>query len=92
MRKGIDKMEAFNTQRNIFMILIVILALVITIPFTYFHVNDRMLMSQNIESAIQKGIDPMTVRCSYVEGNDNICIAFAIRNRNIDAPSAPLKK
>ena len=43
----------------------------------YFHVNDRKLMSQNIDSAISKGIDPISVRCSYAASTDTICVAFA---------------
>tara|TARA_R110000868_G_scaffold290517_2_gene550702 strand:- start:113 stop:370 length:258 start_codon:yes stop_codon:yes gene_type:complete len=43
----------------------------------YYHVNDRKLMSQNIEAAIAKGVDPISVRCSYASRDDIICIAFA---------------
>jgi len=43
----------------------------------YFHINDRKLMSQNIDSAISKGIDPISVRCSYAASTDTICVAFA---------------
>jgi hypothetical protein len=34
-------------------------------------------MAKNIDNAIAKGINPMAVRCSYVRGDDPICIAFA---------------
>jgi hypothetical protein len=34
-------------------------------------------MAANIENAIAKGIDPLTVRCSYVRDYDTICIAHA---------------
>jgi hypothetical protein len=34
-------------------------------------------MSQNIDSAIAKGIDPLSVRCSYASERDVICVAFA---------------
>jgi hypothetical protein len=42
-----------------------------------YHINDRNLMAKNIDNAIAKGINPMAVRCSYVRGDDPICIAFA---------------
>ena len=42
-----------------------------------YELNDRKLMAANIESAIAKGIDPLTVRCSYVRDYDTICIAHA---------------
>ena len=45
--------------------------------FTSYKMKDRELMSKNIEEAISKGIDPLTVRCSYSASDDNVCIAFA---------------
>jgi len=38
------------------------------------------LKSMNIESAIEKGIDPLSVRCSYATMNDTICIVFASKD------------
>ncbi len=35
------------------------------------------LMAQNIETAISKGLDPLSVRCSYADRNDNVCVAYA---------------
>ena len=45
--------------------------------FTTYKLRDRELMSKNIQEAISKGIDPLTVRCSYASETDNICVAFA---------------
>jgi len=45
--------------------------------FTTYKLRDRELMSKNINEAITKGIDPLTVRCSYASETDNICVAFA---------------
>lgn len=45
-----------------------------------YHINDRNLMAKNIDNAIAKGINPMAVRCSYVRGDDLICIAFASKS------------
>lgn len=42
-----------------------------------YNVNDRILMSKNIDSAIAKGMDPISVRCSYVTNTDTICVAYA---------------
>lgn len=42
-----------------------------------YNVNDRTLMSKNIDSAITKGMDPISVRCSFVTNTDTICIAYA---------------
>jgi hypothetical protein len=44
---------------------------------TYYNVNDRVLMSKNIDAAIAKGLDPISVRCSYVTHSDTICVAYA---------------
>ena len=44
---------------------------------TYYNVNDRILMSKNIDSAIAKGMDPLSVRCSFVTNTDTICVAYA---------------
>ena len=44
---------------------------------TIYNVNDRVLMSKNIDNAIAKGMDPISVRCSYVTNTDTICVAYA---------------
>ena len=41
-----------------------------------YNINDRMLMSKNIDNAIAKGVDPLSVRCSYADGKDMICVAY----------------
>ena len=57
-----------------------------------YHINDRNLMAKNIDNAIAKGINPMSVRCSYVRGDDPICIAFAAKSEEPMLQSAPVKK
>jgi hypothetical protein len=57
---------------------ICVLALVGSITFFYYH--ESKLKSMNIESAIEKGIDPLSVRCSYATMNDTICIVFASKD------------
>jgi hypothetical protein len=59
-------------------ITVVILATIIAI--TIFHFNQSELMAKNIEAAIAKGIDPLSVRCSYAKSDDIICITFAAKN------------
>jgi len=41
-----------------------------------YQINDRMLMAKNIDNAIAKGVDPLSVRCSYADGKDMICVAY----------------
>jgi hypothetical protein len=60
-----------------FLICITIVVLSGIVSLGYYNVNDRKLMAQNIDSAISKGIDPISVRCSYAASTDTICVAFA---------------
>jgi hypothetical protein len=53
------------------------LLVMVLFAFTTYKLRDRELMSKNINEAITKGIDPLTVRCSYASETDNICVAFA---------------
>ena len=48
---------------------------------TYYNINDRILMSKNIDSAIAKGMDPLSVRCSFVTNTDTICVAYAASSK-----------
>lgn len=53
----------------------------VVIGATYYNVNDRILMSRNIDSAIAKGLDPISVRCSFVTNTDTICVAYAASSK-----------
>ena len=73
-------MDQVNYQRGlnnvtIFSITIVLLSIVAAICI--YSLNERKLMASNIEAAIQKGIDPLSVRCSYARGDDIICVTHA---------------
>jgi hypothetical protein len=64
--------------------LVIALAIVIVsaiIGATYYNVNDRILMSKNIDSAIAKGLDPISVRCSFVTNTDTVCVAYAASSK-----------
>lgn len=47
------------------------------ISLSYYSINSKNLMAKNIDSAIARGIDPISVRCSYADSKDIICIAHA---------------
>lgn len=64
---------------------IIILSAVISIAI--YWISDRKLMAQNIESAITKGIDPLSVRCSYADSKDLICVAFAASSQSHNVTS-----
>jgi L-lactate permease len=64
--------------------LVIALATVVVsaiIATTYYNVNDRILMSRNIDSAIAKGLDPISVRCSFVTNTDTVCVAYAASSK-----------
>ena len=69
----------------------IILALIIAT--TIFFIHDKSLMSTNMDNAIAKGMDPLSVRCSYVKGDDIICIAYAAssQSHNVVAPQSSKK-
>lgn len=46
--------------------------------FTIYNINDRNNMAKNIESAIQKGIDPISVKCAYETAANAVCIAYSM--------------
>jgi hypothetical protein len=60
-----------------FIVCVTLILLASVAGMGYYFVTDRTLMSKNIDSAIAKGIDPLSVRCSYAKSDDLICVAFA---------------
>jgi hypothetical protein len=34
-------------------------------------------MAKNIEAAITKGVDPLSVKCAYETGSNPICVTYA---------------
>lgn len=71
-------------QQNVYVFFGGLLALVLTviIAFWNYKINENNLMSQNIQNAMSKGIDPLSVRCTYAADTDNICLAYALRTRD----------
>lgn len=57
--------------------------IVVTAIFSvaYYNINTAKLMSQNISEAVAKGIDPLSVRCSYANSTDNVCVAYAASSK-----------
>lgn len=68
MEKGLSSTTTIS-------ITVVLLSIVTAI--CWYGLNDRKLMAANIETAIAKGIDPLSVRCSYAKSDDIVCIAHA---------------
>jgi len=76
-------------QSNLIFGGIAALILVIILAFWNFKITESNLMSKNIQDAMSKGIDPLSVRCTYAADTDNICLAYALRSRehNTDLPA-----
>lgn len=58
-----------------------IVAISVVAAVAYYNINDRILMSKNIDSAITKGMDPLSVRCAFAQDDDTICIAYAASSK-----------
>jgi len=65
-----------SNDLNVVATTIVLLSIVAAVGF--YELNERKLMAANIESAISKGIDPLSVRCTYARGDDITCVAHAV--------------
>lgn len=61
----------------IFFVCLTIVLLSITGGVAYYYAHDRLLMSNNVSEAIERGIDPLSVRCSYASQSDTVCVAYA---------------
>jgi hypothetical protein len=53
---------------------------------THYNIEERKLMASNIDTAVQKGIDPLSVRCSYAKSDDIVCVTFASNSQRINVP------
>lgn len=63
------------------------------VAVTTYYIQDKILMSKNIDNAIAKGMDPLSVRCSYVKSDDIICVSYASssQSHNAAAPQSSKK-
>lgn len=66
-----------NIEKVTTLVCITIVVLSIICSFAYFNVQDRKLMVQNISEAVAKGMDPLSVRCSYAPSIDTVCVAYS---------------
>lgn len=44
----------------------------------YYNVAKDQFIKSNVDSAVAKGIDPVSVRCAYASSEDRICLAYAV--------------
>jgi len=72
----------------IFSITVVLISAIVAVCI--YGLNERKLMASNIENAISKGIDPLSVRCSYASQSDTVCVAYAYSKQGKVAPEQPI--
>lgn len=70
--------KIFNSVFWIGLSVTIIVVAAIWSSVNYYNKSNE-LMAQNIETAISKGLDPLSVRCSYAVSTDNICVAYAAK-------------
>jgi hypothetical protein len=81
-----------NDIDKLAIVCLTIVVLVSVFAVSVYQVNDRVLMSKNIQEAISKGIDPISVRCSYSRIDDPVCIVFAAtKDENVLQSVTPKK-
>ena len=56
--------------------------------FWNMQITKANIMSKDIQAAMDKGIDPLSVRCTYAQDSDNICLAYALKR----VPESTLSK
>lgn len=66
-----------NIEKVTALVCITIVVLSGICSVAYFNVQDRRLMAQNISEAVAKGMDPLSVRCSYATSTDTVCVAYS---------------
>jgi hypothetical protein len=55
----------------------VIVAVAAIAAITIYNINDRNNMAKNIEAAIAKSVDPLSVKCAYETNPNATCITYA---------------
>ncbi len=81
-------MDRINIEAMTWIVSVTLMIVTLVISVCYYNLKKDELMSKNIDTAVEKGIDPMAVRCSYSARDDIICIAYAASGNS--APTSPM--
>jgi hypothetical protein len=73
-------MESLKNNLTQLIICVTIVLVSAIVALGIYHYNERNLMSKNIEAAMQKGVDPLSIRCSYASHVDAVCVAYTIQS------------
>ena len=72
-------MESFHMNKDLITIAVsaVIVLCTAIIGGIVYNINDRNNMAKNIDAAISRGVDPLSVKCAYETNSNPICITYA---------------
>jgi steroid 5-alpha reductase family enzyme len=72
-----------ENKKDVIALIIAVTVVIVSVVtgITWYNVNDRNHMANNIETAIGRGMDAMSVRCAYASSMDTICVAYAASNK-----------
>jgi pyruvate/oxaloacetate carboxyltransferase len=70
---------------------VVIMTCTAIVATVVYNLNDRNNMAKNIEAAIAKGVDPLSVKCAYDTTPSATCITYALTS-GVSSPIVSVKK
>jgi heme/copper-type cytochrome/quinol oxidase subunit 2 len=81
--KSTETKESFKMNKDIITIAVSVIIVLCTaiIGVIVYNVNDRNNMAKNIEAAIAKGVDPISVKCAYETNVNSVCIAYSMAKK-----------
>jgi len=73
--------KEYNMNKDLITICVSVIIVVCTaiIGAIIYSMNDRNNMAKNIEAAIVKGVDPLSVKCAYETSTNPTCITYAMK-------------
>lgn len=77
------KLSSSRANRDLItvMVALTIVSCTAIVGTIVYNLNDRNNMAKNIEAAIAKGVDPLSVKCAYETNPNSICMAHALSNK-----------
>jgi hypothetical protein len=79
-------------ESNTFTISLLIAIVSVIVSVVYYGVSELKSIETNVQSAIEKGIDPIAVRCAYANQTDVVCVAYASAHPSaVPTPVPPVK-
>ena len=85
---ALGKLKGMIMNDNVFVSCVTLALVTLIGSITFYQYSELKSVERNVESAIVKGIDPVAVRCSFVQQTDTICVAYAAaQNGHTGSPS-----